>query len=131
MGVGSPKAAAHHPAKHNNKCTSELGGRRRPPVTLALVHIPLAAQLTASQGGGTRVGQKVGAPARKAAQAVEEPAAGEDDMFATPQQHEQQEEMIDKTPTTTTLQDGSVRINSTCRNWVTAALSIQRLSPRT
>ena len=49
MGVGSPKAAAHHPAKQNNKCTSELGGRRRPPVTLALVHIPLAAQLTASR----------------------------------------------------------------------------------
>eukprot|EP01047_Picozoa_sp_COSAG01_P143098 COSAG01_NODE_74589_length_207_cov_174.416667_1_plen_23_part_10 len=23
MGVGSPKAAAHHPAKQNNKCTSE------------------------------------------------------------------------------------------------------------
>jgi hypothetical protein len=22
MGVGSPKAAAHHPAKQNNKCTS-------------------------------------------------------------------------------------------------------------
>jgi hypothetical protein len=49
MGVGSPKAAAHHPAKQNNKCTSELGGRRRPPVTLALVHIPLAAELTASR----------------------------------------------------------------------------------
>jgi hypothetical protein len=34
--VGSPKAAAHHPAKQNNKCTSGLSGRRRPPVTLAL-----------------------------------------------------------------------------------------------
>ena len=36
MGVGSPKAAAHHPAKQNNKCTLGLSSRRRPPVTLAL-----------------------------------------------------------------------------------------------
>eukprot|EP01047_Picozoa_sp_COSAG01_P037801 COSAG01_NODE_3027_length_6704_cov_2.846026_11_plen_80_part_00 len=49
MGVGSPKAAAHHPAKQNKKCTLGLSSWRRPPVTLALVHIPLAAQLTASR----------------------------------------------------------------------------------
>ena len=40
MGVGSPKAAAHHPAKQNNKCTLGLGGWRRPPVTLALAPHP-------------------------------------------------------------------------------------------
>jgi hypothetical protein len=43
-----------------------------------------------AKGGGTRVGQKVGAPAGKAALAAA--AAEEDDRFGTPQQQEQQQE---------------------------------------
>ena len=51
----------------------------------------VAATQGSAKGGDTRVGQKVGAPAQKAAKAAAA-LEGEDDRFGTPQQQEQQEE---------------------------------------
>ena len=57
--------------------SSLKGGARTVPATQG-----------SAKGGGTRVGQKVGAPARKAAQAAAAAAEVEDDRSGTPQQQE-------------------------------------------